>query len=97
MFHLIIKRRVVIYPSFVAPPEIIQEGLEGTLTFGVFVMEGGAIGEGGTEFIPFDEECRMRRVEFAGDCLRKPDEEFLALRRAPECPTSRYCFDDCVD
>lgn len=94
MFHLIIKRRVVIFPCFTAPPEIFQEGETGSMTFGVFTMAGAS---GGVEFVPFDEDCRLRRPELAGDCLRKPDEEFQALRRAPECPTSRYCFDDCED
>ena len=91
MFHLITKRRVVIFPTFAAPPAIISEGTEGSMKFGVFTMEGVV------EFVAFDESCMMRRAEFDGSCLRKPDEEFIAIRRAPECPTSRYCFDDCVD
>jgi len=91
MFHLIFKRRVVTYPSFAAPPELVGEGVEASLTIVAFTLTG----EG--EFVAFDESCMMRRAEFDGSCLRKPDEEFIAIRRAPECPTSRYCFDDCVD
>ncbi len=89
MYALIDRRYVVIYPMTTMPPESAIAGPLGAGEFPVFSAVSAA------EFLAFDEECRLRRAEFDDMCLLKPDEEFVALRRAPECPTSRYCLDDC--
>ena len=87
MFNLIIKRRVVIYPQFAEAPAIIAAGSSAVMAIPAYTVVGLAA------YAAFQLECRLRRAEIADVCLRKPNEEFLALRRAPECPTSRYCLD----
>jgi len=87
MFNLVIKRRVVIYPQFTAPPEVYVAGILERLPFVYFGMRTT------TKFAAFELSIRLRRAEYSYDDMRRPDEEFLPMRRAPECPTSRYCLD----
>jgi len=43
------------------------------------------------ESIVDDEACFLRRPEGEHACLRRSDEDELALRRAPECPDQFAC------